>query len=61
LRGVVKERYDRQADIRYGAARGWVDSIIAPHTTREVLIRLLHLVQRAPLGERRFHTGVLQV
>jgi acetyl-CoA carboxylase carboxyltransferase component len=61
LRGVVKERYDRQADIRYGAARGWVDSIIAPHTTREVLIQLLRLVQRAPLGERRFHTGVLQV
>ena len=30
--------YQAQTDIRYGAARGWVDAIIAPHATRDVLI-----------------------
>lgn len=57
----VKERYERQTDIRYGAARGWIDGIIAPDTTRDVLIRLLHLVKRAPETPRTFHTGVIQV
>ncbi len=50
-----------QTDIRYGAARGWVDAVIAPHTTRTVLIKLLQLVARSPMKERTFHTGVLQV
>lgn len=54
--------YLEQMDIRYGAARGWVDAIIAPHTTRDVLVRLLQLVKRRPIPEAsRFHTGVLQV
>jgi acetyl-CoA carboxylase carboxyltransferase component len=49
-------------DIRYGAARGWVDAIIAPETTRDVLIRFLQLVKRAPdKKDVSFHTGVLQV
>src|SRR6202047_3203086 len=41
LRAKVKATYEEQTDIRYGAARGWVDVIIQPHETREVLIRLL--------------------
>src|ERR1700732_462680 len=41
LRLKVKASYEEQTDIRYGAARGWVDVIIQPHETREVLIRLL--------------------
>ena len=57
----VRERYMDQMDIRYGAARGWVDAIIAPHTTRDVLIRSLQLVARMPMKEKTFHTGVLQV
>jgi acetyl-CoA carboxylase carboxyltransferase component len=60
LRAKVKAGYVEQTDIRYGAARGWVDAIIAPHTTREVLVKTLGLVTRPP-AEGRFHTGVMQV
>ena len=59
LRQQVYKGYEEQTDIRYAAARGWVDAIIAPDKTREVLITTLGLVTRkAP--EARFHTGVLQ-
>lgn len=57
----IRQRYEQQMDIRYGAARGWVDAIIPPHTTREVLATLLKLVTRVPCTGRTFHTGVLQV
>lgn len=57
----IAARYREQMDIRYGAARGWIDAIIAPHETREHLIRLLKLVKRAPISSRGFHTGVIQV
>ena len=60
LRIKVKQSYEEQTDIRYGAARGWVDAIIQPHETREILIRLLEYVSR-PIPQARFHTGVIQV
>jgi acetyl-CoA carboxylase carboxyltransferase component len=60
LRATVKKNYEEQTDIRYGAARGWVDAIIQPHETREILVRLLRYVSR-PMPEGRFHTGVIQV
>jgi 3-methylcrotonyl-CoA carboxylase beta subunit len=60
LRMTVKGSYEEQTDIRYGAARGWVDAIIQPHETREVLSRLLQYVSR-PMPKARFHTGVVQV
>jgi acetyl-CoA carboxylase carboxyltransferase component len=60
LRATVKKSYEEQTDIRYGAARGWVDAIIQPHETRDVLIRLLQYVSR-PMPKARFHTGVIQV
>ncbi|MDB6094135.1 MAG: putative methylcrotonoyl-CoA carboxylase beta chain, mitochondrial [Verrucomicrobia bacterium] len=60
LRAKVKADYTEQADIRYGAARGWVDGIIQPHDTRKVLLRALELATRAP-AKGTFHTGVLQV
>src|SRR5215211_2603302 len=59
LRAKVKQNYEEQTDIRYGAARGWVDAIIQPHETRDVLIRLLDYVSR-PTPKARFHTGVIQ-
>jgi acetyl-CoA carboxylase carboxyltransferase component len=59
LRSKVKQSYDEQTDIRYGAARGWVDAIIQPHETRDVLIRLLQYVSR-PMPQTHFHTGVIQ-
>jgi|WetSurSiteA1Bulk_404760.scaffolds.fasta_scaffold01315_6 3-methylcrotonyl-CoA carboxylase beta subunit len=62
LREEIHKSYLTQMDIRYGAARGWVDAIIAPHTTRDVLIELLQLAMRRPVREASsFHTGVLQV
>jgi 3-methylcrotonyl-CoA carboxylase beta subunit len=60
LRIKVKQSYEEQTDIRYGAARGWVDAIIQPHETRDVLIRLLQYVTR-PKPQAHFHTGVIQV
>ena len=43
---TVKQSYEEQTDIRDGAARGWVDAIIQPHETREILSRLLQYVSR---------------
>jgi acetyl-CoA carboxylase carboxyltransferase component len=60
LRQKVKRSYEEQTDIRYGAARGWVDAIIQPHETRETLIQLLRYVSR-PMPKAHFHTGVIQV
>lgn len=60
LRERVKRDYTEQTDIRYGAARGWVDAIIQPHETRAVLISAFsHACRPAP--KAHFHTGVLQV
>src|SRR4051794_17935242 len=59
LRATVKANYEEQTDIRYGAARGWIDAIIQPHETRDVLALLLQYVSR-PMPKSRFHTGVIQ-
>jgi acetyl-CoA carboxylase carboxyltransferase component len=59
LRAKVKETYEEQTDIRYGAARGWVDAIIQPHDTRKILMELLGYVSR-PMPKARFHMGVVQ-
>ncbi|MFP4502746.1 MAG: acyl-CoA carboxylase subunit beta [Candidatus Hydrogenedentota bacterium] len=59
LREKVHTRYAEKTDIRYAAARGWVDAIIAPDKTREVLITALGLVTRKP-PKAHYHTGVLQ-
>ena len=60
LRATVKKTYEEQTDIRYGAARGWIDAIIQPEETREKLTQLLEYVSR-PMPKARFHTGVIQV
>ena len=60
LRAQVKAGYIEQTDIRYGAARGWVDALIQPHQTRATLIRAFDLACR-PAPKANFHTGVLQV
>ncbi len=56
----LRGRYDRETDIRYAAARLWVDAIIDPAKTRDVLILALDVAVRnreaVPLG-----TGVFQV
>jgi len=56
---AITASYDEQEDIRYGAARGWVDRIIEPHRTRDELVFALRVAATAPvIGE--FKTGVLQ-
>ena len=60
LRESVKNSYKQQTDIRYGAARGWVDAIIPPHATRQTLKQVLGWVTRKPVANG-FRTGVLQV
>jgi 3-methylcrotonyl-CoA carboxylase beta subunit len=60
LRQKVKTTYEEQTDIRYGAARGWVDAIIQPAETRNILVQLLQYVSR-PMPHAHFHTGVIQV
>lgn len=57
----IRTKYEKQMDIRYGAARGWVDAIIAPESTRDVLGQLLTVALRTPHTDRTFHTGVIQV
>lgn len=62
LRQEMLDKYCEQMDIRYGAARGWVDALIDPPTTRQVVSHMLRWATRAPLPPAgSFHTGVLQV
>ncbi|MFO1093266.1 MAG: acyl-CoA carboxylase subunit beta [Planctomycetaceae bacterium] len=58
-RDTIKRRYEEQTDIRYAAARGWVDAVIAPHETRQWLELALRILP--PAGGQPFRTGVLQV
>ena len=60
LRDTVKSDYERQMDVRYAAARGWVDAILDPATTRESLIAALEVATRHAEPEP-FRLGVFQV
>jgi len=55
----IKGTYDAQADPRYGAARLWIDAIIDPAKTRDVLITALEACALNP-DVPRFNPGVLQ-
>ena len=55
----IKATYDAQADPRYGAARLWIDAIIDPTKTREVLLTALEACALNPIVPR-FNPGVLQ-
>ncbi len=55
----IQQRYDEASDPRYAAARLWVDALIDPLDTREVIARSLECAaNNAHLPE--FKTGVLQ-
>jgi 3-methylcrotonyl-CoA carboxylase beta subunit len=60
LRRKVEANYHKQMDVRYAAARLWVDAIIDPEATRGVLLEALAVSLRHDEG-RAFKTGVLQV
>jgi 3-methylcrotonyl-CoA carboxylase beta subunit len=55
----IKNTYDAQADPRYGAARLWIDAIIDPARTRDVLIAALEACALNP-DVPPFNPGVLQ-
>ena len=59
LHDEIQATYDAQADPRYGAARLWIDAIIDPAKTREVLISALDACALNP-EIPRFNPGVLQ-
>jgi acetyl-CoA carboxylase carboxyltransferase component len=60
LRRKVEASYEEKTDIRYGAARLWVDAILDPVQTRAALLTALEVATRYDDG-RPFRTGVLQV
>jgi acetyl-CoA carboxylase carboxyltransferase component len=60
LRRKVEASYQEHTDVRYAAARLWVDKIINPVETRDALLLALAVATRYDDG-REFRTGVLQV
>jgi 3-methylcrotonyl-CoA carboxylase beta subunit len=60
LRQQVSADYERQTDVRYAAARLWVDAILDPAETRGVLIESLAVATRHASDEP-FRVGVYQV
>ncbi|HEX3999244.1 MAG TPA: acyl-CoA carboxylase subunit beta [Pirellulales bacterium] len=60
LRDRVGSDYHRQMDVRYGAARGWIDAILDPAETRDALILSLETVTRHAELEP-YRLGVFQV
>ncbi len=59
LSATVRRTYEHQTDPRYGAARLWVDALIDPARTREVLIRSLQVTALNP-ETPPFNAGLLQ-
>jgi acetyl-CoA carboxylase carboxyltransferase component len=59
IRAGIQATYDSQTDIRYAAARLWVDAILDPAKTREAVLLALESAAHNPVVER-FHPGVLQ-
>jgi 3-methylcrotonyl-CoA carboxylase beta subunit len=55
----IKASYDEQTDCRYAAARLWVDAIIDPAKTRDLLLTALKAVALNPEVEK-FNPGVIQ-
>ncbi len=60
LRRTIEASYQEQTDVRYAAARLWVDRIISPAESRQALLTALAIATRYDDG-RPFRTGVLQV
>jgi 3-methylcrotonyl-CoA carboxylase beta subunit len=55
----IRATYDAQADARYGAARLWIDAIIDPAKTRDVLIAALEACALNP-DVPKYNPGILQ-
>ena len=55
----ITDRYDSQTSPYYSAARLWVDAIIDPLKTREVISQGIEAANHAPI-EKRYNVGVIQ-
>jgi acetyl-CoA carboxylase carboxyltransferase component len=60
LAEALRARYDRETDIRYAAARGWIDGILDPLETRNILILAFDIATRQRAAAA-FPLGVFQV
>jgi 3-methylcrotonyl-CoA carboxylase beta subunit len=55
----ITKRYDEQTNVLYGAARLWVDGIIDPAKTREVVSHCIEIANNNP-DIPKFNPGVIQ-
>jgi len=55
----IKHRYEEQLSPYYAAARLWVDGVIDPLETRNVISIGIHAANHAPITER-YNVGVIQ-
>ncbi len=58
LYNEIKNKYDRQTTPQYAAARLWVDAIIDPLDTRQILSMGIEAANCAPI--EKFNVGVIQ-
>ena len=59
LYNKIKDRYDVQTTPYYAASRLWIDAIIDPLSTREVISQGIEMANHAPIT-KKFNLGVLQ-
>jgi len=55
----IKSRYDEQTNVLYAAARLWIDGIIDPAKTREVISHCINITNNNP-DIPKFNPGVIQ-
>jgi len=55
----ITDRYDKQTKAYYAAARLWVDDIVDPADTRNIIATGIEAANQAPI-EKQFNVGVLQ-
>ena len=54
----IKSKYDAETNAYYAASRLWIDAIIDPRKTREVISQTLEACSKAPI--EKFNVGVIQ-
>ncbi|MBS1494943.1 MAG: acyl-CoA carboxylase subunit beta [Bacteroidetes bacterium] len=55
----IKSRYEKQTEVLYAASRLWVDDVIDPAKTREIISYSIELANNNP-EMRQFNPGVIQ-
>jgi 3-methylcrotonyl-CoA carboxylase beta subunit len=55
----IHKRYDEQTHVLYAASRLWIDDIIDPAETREIISYCIEIVNNNP-DMKKFNPGVIQ-